>query len=629
VAGLGKLTPARIDFDADGPPQAPAFGDGYHARIGATEQARAVFLAGNGLPQRWAGRADFTVLEVGFGLGQNFLATWAAWRAAPCERLHYVAIEGHPPARGDLRRALAGSPFPDLAADLVEAWPPLVAGWHAIDFDGGRVQLLLAFGPARQVVPQLDLAADAIYLDGFAPSRNPAMWEPALLQALARRAAPGATAATWTVARGVREALQAAGFELERAPGIGGKRETLRARFAPRFQMKRPPARGGAPARAVVIGAGLAGGWAAFALRRQGWAVQVLDRRGAPAQEASGNPAGLFHGVVLADDGPHARLTRAAALLAERTLRPWVDAGQVPGALDGLLRLADAAEPRNLLQTRIDRHGLPPEFVQALDADQASRRAGIGLDRAAWWFPGGGWLDPAALVRHLLAGAEFCGGTDVQRIERVGEDWQVFDRHDAVIAEAPVLVLANADGAARLWPAAGWPIGRSRGQISLWQPAPPDAPRPRVPVAGGGYLLAGPGGTLLAGATAQPGDDDPALRSADDDFNRARLLALTGWAAPPATAGRVGWRVNSADRLPIVGPVPAAGSSAQQRMQAVAREPGLYVLTALGSRGITWGPLVGQVLAAWVSGAPMPVESPLRDALDPARWQVRAARRGR
>ena len=100
------VQPAVIAFDADGVPRAAAFDDVYHARAGALAQARHVFLGGNGLPGRWRGRPRFTVLETGFGLGNNFLATWDAWRgdARRCERLHYVAIEKHPLTRDDLAR---------------------------------------------------------------------------------------------------------------------------------------------------------------------------------------------------------------------------------------------------------------------------------------------------------------------------------------------------------------------------------------------------------------------------------------------------------------------------------------------------------------------------------------------
>ena len=205
------IEPAQVEFDADGsrpprsPPRSPIYGDLYHPQIGALAQARHVFLGGNDLPRRWAGQARFVVLEMGFGLGNNFLATWDAWRNDPsrCERLVVVSIERHPLQRGDLLRAHAQSALPELAAALIHAWPPLVPGLQALDFDGGAVQLLLALGDVRLLLPALRVQADAIYLDGFAPTRNPQMWEPRVLKALGRHATPSASAATWSVACGL------------------------------------------------------------------------------------------------------------------------------------------------------------------------------------------------------------------------------------------------------------------------------------------------------------------------------------------------------------------------------------------------------------------------------------------
>lgn len=627
MAALGPLTPAHIVFDAEGRPQAPDYGDAYHARIGATAQAQAVFLAGNGLPDRWRGKDDFTIAENGFGLGQNFLTTWAAWRDDPrrCARLHYVGVEGHPARGADLTRALASSPFPALAQALIGAWPPPLAGWHVRDLDGGRVRLLLAFGDTARAWRELRLRADALYLDGFAPDRNPAMWSPELLQAMTRRAAPGATAATWSVARPVREGLRSAGFRVETGPPVGGKRETLRAVFDPPATMHLASS-ATPPGEVIVLGAGLAGAWAAHELATLGCSVRVLDRHPAPAQEASGNAGGLFHGVVMADDGAHARSLRAAALHAARVLPEWLAHG-VPGSAAGLLRLAGPDEDVAALQALIDRHALPADYVQALDATGASARAGVALDRAAWWYPGGGWIAPRALVARLLAGIPFDGGMAVAGIEHLDGRWVLRDADDRRLATADTLVLANAADAARLAPWADWPMGRSRGQVSLWRRVPADAPRPRAPLAGGGYLLDLGAGGLLAGATAQPGDEGADERTADHDFNRARLQRLCGWQAPRPDAGRVAWRAQVPDRLPIVGAVPAMNAPGATRLDRVARSPGLFVLGALGSRGLTWAPLAARLLASQICGTPWPLEASLAQAWDPARWQVRAARR--
>jgi tRNA 5-methylaminomethyl-2-thiouridine biosynthesis bifunctional protein len=639
------ITPARIRFAATAgePPRSPDFDDLYHPRVGAAAQAQHVFLQGNGLPGRWARCRVFTILETGFGLGNNFLATWEAWRrdAARCERLFFVSIERHPPTRDDLARAHAASPWPALAAELLQAWPPLVPNLHPIDFDGGRVHLLLAFGDVATLLPALHLAADAFFLDGFAPARNPAMWAPHLIKAMGRKAAPGATAATWSVARDLHAGLTTAGFEVQRASGIGGKREITVARWAPRF-VPRGPAPAAAPdsATAVVVGAGLAGAAAAQALARLGVAVTVLDRHAEPATETSGNPAGLFHGTVNADDGTHARLFRAAALVAQRAYRAAVDAG-VAGRVDGLLRLDTRPGGIDAMQAVLQHLGLPPDYARALDADAASALAGVALPAAAWFYPGGGWIAPPAWARHALAtpGVHFCGGLQIAALERHGTAWLLRDAAGNAVAQAPIVVLANAADAARLLAPLGgpaWPLEHSRGQVTQWA-AP--APLPlAVPVAGDGYALPLPDGGLLCGATREAGapGDDPAPRLADHRINLDRLQRLTGLAPPGDLAslqGRVGWRLQSDDRLPIAGAVPLAMArmgSGQRLDQArlLPREAGLFVLTALGARGLTLAPLLGRLVAAQATGTPWPLEQDLADAVDPARWIVRAARAG-
>ena len=633
----GPLQPARIAFGDDGVPSAPEFGDVYHARAGALAQAQHVFLGGNRLPRRWAGRPRFAVLETGFGLGNNFLATWDAWRQDPqrCERLHYLAIEKHPPRRADLTRAHAGSALPLLAAELLAKWPPLTPDLHLIDFDGGRVRLLLALGDIAAVLPEWVAQVDAFYLDGFAPARNPAMWDPWRLRQLPRLAAPGATVATWSVAVAVRQGLAAAGFEVQKAPGFGGKREMTVGRFAPRFTSAPPPGRQplGPVHRVAVVGAGLAGAAVARALAAQGIAVQVFERGAAPAGETSGNAGGLFHGVVHGHDGPHARWLRAAALHTGRVLRPLIEGGAVEGAIAGLLRgerTLDAAA----MQALLTRLALPDDYVQV-------QPAALADGSPAWAYPGGGWVSPAALCAQWLAapGIETLCGTTVQRLAAVDAGWQLFDPHDRPLATVAAVVLCNAADASRLLGpgAATWPLHRVRGQTTVLPAALPGLPALPQPLADTGYALRLADGRLLCGATSQADDDGAELREADHRHNLAALQRLTGFAAdlPLSTlAGRVGWRLQSDDRQPLLGPVPAldhgrrrgAGRKPDQP-RFVPRQAGLYVFTALGSRGITQAALGGEVLAAWLSGDPVPAPASLLDALDPARFIARAVRR--
>jgi tRNA 5-methylaminomethyl-2-thiouridine biosynthesis bifunctional protein len=651
-----SIVPAEVDFSGD-VPFAPAFADVYHARAGAFHQAREVFLAGNQLPARWRGRQRFVILETGFGLGNNFLATWAAWRADPqrAERLVFISIEKHPLRRADMARAHTASPEPALAAALFNAWPPLVPGLHSLDFDDGRVTLLLAFGDAALWLTELQASVDAVYLDGFAPAHNAAMWDPHTLRALTRLAAPGATAATWSAARSARDGLASAGFRAQRAPGFADKREITVAEVETGAVERRrgPPAGRQAAPRArsaLVVGAGLAGAAAARALARQGLDVTVLEAALEPAAAGSGNPAGLFHGIVHGHDGLHAQWLRAAALRVAQVCRPLIETGRVPGEINGLLR-GVAGESADALRAIVENQSIPPDYAQALSRAQAAAMAHCPLAGAAWCFPDGGWLQPGALALAWLQSP----GVTVRKLSPVASlvpmaagGWCALGPKGDTLAEADVAVVAAAHGApALLSPhsdAATWPWRPSRGQITVISPdLAATLPRPSVPIASGGYLIALPaslGGGLLCGATSQPDDDDPAVRGIDHRANLAQIDALTGMAGEwadhdfdeGALRGRVSWRLGSGDRLPLIGGVPLKSAQAPRshRMDQprhIPRVPGLYVLTALGSRGITWAALAGEVLAACIVGAPVPVAGSLLDAVDPARFAARQVRR--
>src|SRR5690606_12221811 len=153
------------------------------------------FITGCGLPQRWRERSRFTILETGFGLGLNFLCAGSALLADPQApaRLHYAGVEKHPPCADDLAAAHARWPeLAGLAAELRGAWPPPLAGFHRIALAGGRISLTLLFGDAAGMMAELDARADAIFLDGFAPAKNPAMWSDAVFRQIGRLSAPGA-----------------------------------------------------------------------------------------------------------------------------------------------------------------------------------------------------------------------------------------------------------------------------------------------------------------------------------------------------------------------------------------------------------------------------------------------------
>ncbi|MDR2165477.1 MAG: bifunctional tRNA (5-methylaminomethyl-2-thiouridine)(34)-methyltransferase MnmD/FAD-dependent 5-carboxymethylaminomethyl-2-thiouridine(34) oxidoreductase MnmC, partial [Zoogloeaceae bacterium] len=612
------MQPARLAFTPDGTPYSEQYGDVYHAAGGGPAQARHVFLGGNGLPERWRGREGFVILETGFGLGLNFLVTWAAWARDPDApgRLHFVSLEKHPLCRDDLQRAAAtwygeAPEWRSLAAELHAAWPLATPGIHRCVFADGRLILTLVFGDAATQLRKLALAADAFYLDGFSPGRNPELWTPEIGWALARLAAPGATLATWSVAGQVRAALAAHAFDLEKRPGFAGKRHMLVGRFR-----SRKPARFLAPPpgerHALVIGAGVAGTSAAAALAQRGWRVEVLERHGAVGQGASGNLAGVMRPLPSADDNFLSRLTRAGFHAVLRALRAMEAAG-LPArwGQTGVLHVARDAGHERAQQATVERLGWPSAFLQFLDRRAAAEHLGHSVARGGWYFPLGGWAQPPSLCRANLRSdperIRLLPGRAVTRIVHDETCWRALDAGGRVLARAPHLVMAAGVDAPDFAPFAWLPQKSARGQVTwLSEDVSLD-----MPVCGQGYAVPAVDGHLVAGASFRFDDPETSLRPADHAENLGKLNALLPGLAPPlapdalaALPGRVGFRPVSPDRLPIVG---AAPDPTQARRRHMPVQPGLWCVQGFGARGIVWSALMADLLASRMHGEPLPL----------------------
>lgn len=586
----------------------------------------------------WRTRDRLVLLQLGFGDGAALLRIWQAWQqdAGRCARLQVIAIDATTISATAVRQAHAGTPLAPWAERLAAQWPPPTRNLHILDLDVGRLQLLLARGEALGWLHELRAEVDVFWVDAVDLSADPQQGPIRLARGLARLAAPEAWIQLATPSPPLQHALRSAGFDIAKVDSI-----PIDAVYRPRFAARKRPTTTPPPEQhALIVGAGLAGCALACALAEKGWHSTLIDRREGLAQEASGNPAGMFHGTVNAQDGAHARFNRAAALQAQMAVQQAIDDHGALGGTQGLLRLESTLPDVAAMRALIDAQRLPPDYVQALDATQASERCGLRLRHPAWFYPGGGWVQPAALARSFLQRAgrmsTFRGALAVHRLRQVQGGWQLLDDAGQMIGQGGTLVLANAADALRLLGAAHWPVRSVRGQISLLDNAALAAGQrlrlPRIVLAGAGYLLPSVNGLAVFGASAQVGDMESGVRAADHEFNLQRLQALSEQPAPAlqVLSGRVGWRCVANDRLPLVGAVPdevALAGRHIERLREVPRREGLYVLTALASRGIGWSALGARLLAAQISGAALPLEASLVRALDPARFALRSARR--
>ncbi len=618
ASAFEPLVPAVLAFNEQGVPVSAVYQDTYHPADGPLGQARRVFLQGNGLPERWRGRAQFTICETGFGLGASFLATWQAWRQDPqrSHRLHFVSVEAHPFHRSDL--ALLYERLPQelqaLAQELLASWPILVPGIHRLELDQGQVTLTLAFGQAHTMMRELQCHADAFYLDGFAPRGNPSMWSRTVLGQLVRLAAPGATAASWCCAGQVRRDLASVGFEVEKVPGAGGKWCTIRARLRSHLGRRRPVP--SAQGRVLVVGAGLAGAACAWEMARKGVPVLVCDPVLSKGLDAShhGHRLAAISPVFALDDAPLARLSRNAVL------RVWQGWKTLPQAARprrvGTLVFGQAGNGDAEIQQALARLALDPDWVHWQDREQASALAGVPLQRGGLYFPQGMVLDPGALVAHLL---------DHPLIEclpervflRAGHEpgvWQVCNQHGDCLESSNRVVVAAAAQSLSVLPAELlteclmprlMAMQRLAGQVSYLPPGQ-SLTRGEVTLSGQGYILPVDSYGQVIGSTYERSADAAQISRLGHAQNIEKVSAML---ANPAVGGDLpeqgwaGWRCALSDHLPVMGFVPG--------------QPGLFMAAAYGSRGLSWSLLAASLFAAYCLEEPVPLERRLEQALLP------------
>ncbi|MEP7209367.1 MAG: tRNA (5-methylaminomethyl-2-thiouridine)(34)-methyltransferase MnmD [Alphaproteobacteria bacterium] len=597
---MSRLPPRpALDWPDPSTPRSAETDDVYFSGDGLAEK-RAVFLEGCGLPDGWQGRERFAIGELGFGTGLAFLAAWDLWRRnrpSPTARLNFLSFERALMSAADAARIHAA--WPELAEpsrQLVARWPDRARGVQRIALDDG-VTLTLCIDEIASALPQAEARIDAWFLDGFAPSKNPAMWTAETLVHVARLSAPGARAATYTVAGDVRRGLEAAGFSVEKKPGVGRKRERLEARF---------PGEAASPASprsVLIVGAGVAGASCASAFLKRGCEVTVVDAGDAPGAGASGNALALVMPRLDAADGPVARALLEAWLLARRA---WLDLGP-----DAAIPLDVTHLPRgDAERSRFTRLLADPPLDETLLApfDPGEPSAGV-VHRGAIA------VRPATALPALLRGARLRFGVEVAAVSQAGPQPTATLTNGETLA-ADMIVICAGMGAANIEDLGCPPLEGRLGQIE--QASSPDA-APRA-IADGGYAVEA-FGDLVFGATFEPADGEPvvtdAARATNLDTLR-RLRPKLADAVGPITS-RAAIRATTRDRLPFAGaPSPLEG----------ARCDGVRLIGGLGSRGFLWAPLLAEMIASAACCEPAPVERYVAELLDPDRFRRRALRRG-
>lgn len=658
-----SLQHAQLDWSEAGTPISSTFGDVYFSNDNGLSETRYVFLQQNQLPARFSHHDSdtFVIGETGFGTGLNFLATMQAFLAhAPSSghgsRLHFISFEKYPLTQRDLCKALAAWPeLAQLSQELIARWPLPIAGCHRLHFGNGRIRLDLWFGDIKETLPQVphgpDGLVDTWYLDGFAPAKNPEMWTSHLFEGLARLARAHATLTTFTSAGFVRRGLIDAGFAMKKTKGHGSKWAMLAGQrtdkcpqqsIAPYYA--RPVSDGG---EVLIIGGGIASAMTALSLVERGRRVTLLCEDGEPATGASGNRQGALYPLL---NGEHDVLSRFYSLAfgyARQRLLDLATRHPIGFDLCGVVQLGYDDKSGAKL-TKMRQGPFPSGLMQPLSPTETEAVAGLPTGHGGVSYPQGGWLCPADLTRAALNEAQASGllqvqyNTPVSSITPHPDGWQVTSQNGQHWQVAN-LVVAAGHQLPILIPFAELPLYPVRGQVSH-VPTTALLSQLNTVLCYDGYLTPVHNGHHCIGASYGRNQSSLEFRANEQAQNQGRLqacLADQRWPAEVDVGGneaRVGVRCASRDHLPIVGPVARLQELTEHygplqpdplRAPPLPLHPGLYVLGALGSRGLCSAPLCGELLASEICGDPLPLATDLLEALHPARYWVRKLLKGK
>ncbi|EFF83582.1 tRNA U-34 5-methylaminomethyl-2-thiouridine biosynthesis protein MnmC [Acinetobacter haemolyticus ATCC 19194] len=621
-----KIQTAELDWEmVDGIdlPISKQFGDVYFSKDNGLLETRHVFLNGNDLSERLSQLNDyqyFCVGETGFGTGLNILTLWQLWqqiRPNNHSHLHVISVEKFPLRRTDLIRALNAWPeLAPLAQKLIAQYPLPIAGCHRLSFPEERFSIDLWLGDAQDIFPNIPKtqAVNAWFLDGFAPSCNPDMWQENVLNNIVRLSDFGTTFASFSVAGVLKRGLKQHGIQISRPRGFGHKREMLKAIWLdqassethsidsiktviraqndqiPQFTKQQ---------KIAIIGAGIAGLSTAWAFAQRGHQITIYEQN-EPLSGASGNPLALLNPKLCPIEQAHEHLMTLswqhalnfyARFKAFRAIQVEQMALKNP---DELLQLAEQY-PDQVLTTHASDEIRPQTEFPCLTLQQA------------------GAVAPHQLRDEILQHPNIAvKKAKVSRLNSIGtqtELWQ--DQHH--LATADQVIVCCAKQSAALFD--HYPVLKPiRGQVS-WVENIQQPLSLEQAYSYGGYCMQLDSSQLILGASFYPNRDDTEVLLEDHVHNYQLIHSIFPTYAEQLSAtdtwqGRASVRAQTLDYFPLVG--------------KIQNDPSIYTFAGLGSKGFLFAPLCSEILVALVLGELCPVPQSLLSKLDPQRFQKKA-----
>ena len=654
---------AKIHFNQENTPVSDKFDDVYFSNQDGLAETHYVFLEGNQLWERWVNyqEAHFVIAETGFGTGLNFFAVTTLFREfrqkhpdSPLKRLYFTSFEKYPLPLDALQQAhLAYPQFSHLAQHLQQNWLNPIQGCYRFHFD--ETTLDLWFGDVAENLPQLgdymNDKIDAWFLDGFAPSKNPDMWNEQLYQQMFRFTKPQGTFATFTAASAVRKGLENAGFDITKRKGFGKKRECLSGQKThEKLTALSVPWFHSQPANLneqdiAIIGGGIASLCTAISLLKRGAKITIYCEDEQTALNASGNKQGAFYPQLSDDNERNIRFYIHAFAYGHQFLQ-WAIQHKIEFEHEfcGVALCAYNEKAESKLN-KIAALNLPSDLYQSLNQTELSEKVGLPLPFSGGFIPQGAWLAPRQLVQHAFAflekqGVQIKTSQKVTALSQTENGWQIKTAENETFCHE-VVALANGHKLTEFEQTQKLPLYPVRGQVSQI-PTSANLLKLKTVLCYDGYLTpvdqAKSSHCIGASHVRDNATREFSLTEQQENQQKIQQNIPEEWTKEVDTSGnlaRIGVRCSVRDLTPMMGAVPHFSAQQtqyqnlfnlrrrKQPIEQAANYPNLYLIGALGSRGLTSAPLLGETLASLIYGEPLPMSEDLIHNLMPNRSWVR------
>ncbi|CUU77055.1 5-methylaminomethyl-2-thiouridine methyltransferase [Campylobacter hyointestinalis] len=563
--------------------------------------------------------SNITIAEAGFGAGLNFFSTVSSLNG---KNLHYIAIEKYPFNKDELRQIYQRFEcFSRYFDEFIKQYEVLQNALIRINL-GKDIILDIYFGDILEGLKELNFKADAWYLDGFTPAKNPQMWSEELFGAIKYFCKNGAIIRTFSSASIVRLRLLDAGFSVKKLKGFGKKREMLEAICVKEYQ--KPQNWYSLPAidkftNVLVIGGGVAGLVSATKFKKAGFNVVVAEKMNEVATNGSSNLAGILMPLIT-----------------------------LPTTVLGLMHMSAFLMARNFYKDSefsdfcgVDDYGVSE--LQLKRFEEWGQNGIFELTKNSSLYPSAfiksaAQLMPKSLCSDLAKSLYVKFGYEFAGLKKSGDGYLVEFKNQKRVS-ADLVIFAMGDKSNYLFNEVFYDeymqLSSVRGQVTHIKNGI-DLERP---FSAKGYACKSVNGVQVIGATYDRNDFTSCARSKDNEKNIADISEFLIGKNVDIIGSNVGFRGYSGDRSPLIGAVHDAlkfkeiyksllWTKNRENHAGAVHHQNILISSAHGSRGLCTAVFGAEILLDMVLGRQICTTKSILDSLNPARFLVRKLKKG-